>query len=99
MSPLPCRPSRRLSTRRWTTIAGILLALSTSTAIAQAPAQADRNGWSNDSAKPSELAPPARAEQNRPRQPSTPPPARRDDEFDPPPAGCQYRGNKLDLLV
>lgn len=79
---------------------GLVIALVTGSALAQTPAPpTDRDSWSNESAKPAIPVPPATAEQIRPGQPATAPPARRDDEFDPPPAGCQYRGNKLDLLV
>lgn len=66
---------------------------------AQTRAPAERETWSNESQKPLS-PPPAAAEQSRtPRQPAAEPPLRRNEDFDPPPAGCQYRGNKLDLLV
>jgi hypothetical protein len=41
------------------------------------------------------------AKEMRPRgKPEVEPPARAEDDFaQPPPAGCRYRDNKLDLLV
>lgn len=82
-------------------IAGIglvLLALAAS-AGAQTRAPADSEAWANEQAKPTEQVPPA-ARQPAPAQPRIMPPARAEDEFaPPPPPGCQYRGNKLDLLV
>jgi len=67
-------------------------------AAAQVPAPADREAWGNEQAKPSERAPPTARPMPRP-QPRAAPPARTDEEFDPPPPGCQFRENKLDLLV
>jgi hypothetical protein len=76
----------------------VLLAVATPVA-AQAPAPADRETWGNDQAKPAERAPPA-AGQSIPVPPRIAPPARAEDEFDPPASpGCQYRENKLDLVV
>ncbi len=77
----------------------LILVLAASPAFAQTRAPAERESWSNESQKPA--SPPSGAtEQSRtPRQRAAEPPVRRNDEFDPPPAGCQYRGNKLDLLV
>ena len=67
--------------------------------MAQVLAPADREAWGNEQAKPTERTPPA-TRQSIPTQPRIAPPARADDEFDPPTApGCQYRDNKLDLLV
>jgi hypothetical protein len=66
---------------------------------AQTPKPADREAWGNNQAKPSEHAPPITG-QSTPLRPRTAPPARAEDEFDPPASpGCQYRENKLDLLV
>jgi hypothetical protein len=44
---------------------------------------------------------PPMAKEMRPRgKPEVEPPARAEDDFaQPPPAGCRYRDNKLDLLV
>ncbi len=68
-------------------------------ATAQVPAPADREAWGNEQAKPTERTPPA-TRQSTPAQPRIAPPARADDEFAPPPSsGCQYRDNKLDLLI
>jgi hypothetical protein len=66
---------------------------------AQAPVPADREAWGNEQVKPSDRTPPA-TRQSPPRPPRDGPPARAEDEFDPPAApGCQFRENKLDLLV
>lgn len=87
-----------MSGRSIAVIGFVLLALATPVA-AQMPAPADREAWGNDQAKPSERTPPA-ARQLVPSQPRIAPPARAEDEFDPPPSpGCQFRDNKLDLLV
>lgn len=68
-------------------------------AEAQAPVPADREAWGNEQVKPSDRTPPA-ARQSPPPPPRNGPPARADDEFDPPASpGCQFRENKLDLLV
>jgi hypothetical protein len=96
----------RLATTNGTTMSGrsiaviglLVLALA-APAGAQTRAPADSEAWANEQAKPTEQAPPA-ARQSTPAQPRIVPPARADDEFAPPPqTGCQYRGNKLDLLV
>ena len=80
-------------------LAGALFLTLTVPAAAQSRSPAESEAWSTDSQKPSS-APPATTEQSRtPRQPAAEPPTRRNDDFDPPPAGCQYRGNKLDLIV
>ncbi len=86
------------SRRRLLVATGSLLLIMSAPVFAQTGAPPDREAWSNESQKPA--SPPPAAEQSRtPRQPAAEPPSRRNDEFDPPPAGCQYRGNKLDLLV
>ena len=89
--------SSRLLSGRAMAVAGLLFASMVAPAMAQAPS--DRNDWSNESVKPAEPAPPVSADQNRPRQPATAPPARHDEGSEAPPAGCRYRENKLDLLV
>jgi hypothetical protein len=79
---------------------GIVLFALAAPVAAQAPAPVDREGSSNDQPKSSERTPSAAGEPTSPRQPRTVPPANSGDEFDPLPSpGCQYRDNKLDLLV
>jgi hypothetical protein len=81
-------------------VIGFFLCALAAPVAAQAPAPADREASGNDQAKSSERTPPATGERPPSRQPRIAPPARSDDEFDPPPStGCQYRDNKLDLLV
>jgi len=100
----PCHGSsanneRTTMTGRSMAMIGFVLLALGAPVLAQAPTPADREAWGNDQAKPSELAPPA-AGQSTPLPPRIAPPARADDEFDPPPSpGCQYRENKLDLVV
>ena len=80
-------------------VIGLLVLALAAPAGAQTRAPADSEAWANEQAKPTAQAPPA-ARQSPPAQPRIVPPARADDEFAPPPqTGCQYRGNKLDLLV
>jgi hypothetical protein len=81
-------------------VIGFVLCMLAAPVAAQTPATADREGSGNDQAKSSERTPPAARERTPPRQPRTAPPTRSGDEFDPLPSpGCQYRDNKLDLLV
>lgn len=87
-----------MSGRSIAVIGSMLIALA-APVTAQTPAPADRDAWSNDRAKPSDRTPPA-TRQLPTKQPRIAPPARADDEFDPPESrGCQFRDNKLDLLV
>lgn len=87
-----------MSGRSIAIIGSILIALAAPVA-AQTPAPADRDAWSNERAKPSDRTPPA-TRQLPTQRPRVAPPARADDEFDPPASpGCQYRDNKLDLVV
>lgn len=53
----------------------------------------------NDQSGRIEATPPAVREAPPLREPKVEPPARTDDDFELPPAGCRYRGNKLDLIV
>lgn len=63
------------------------------------PAPSDRGTWANEQAKPAEQAPSVTRQAPALRPPAGPP-ARADDEFDPPSSpGCQFRENKLELLV
>jgi hypothetical protein len=88
-----------MSGRSIAVIGFILFALAGPVA-GQAPAPADRESSGNDQAKPSQRMPPAAAERTQPQRPRIAPPSRSVDEFDPlPTPGCQYRDNKLDLLV
>ena len=86
--------------RSTVTIGFLLLALA-APVTAQTPAPADREARANNQSKPAEQASPKSGESARQEQPHVAPPAARSgDEFDlPPSTGCQYRGNKLDLLV
>jgi hypothetical protein len=78
---------------------GTILIVLAAPALAQTPAPVDREVWSNERVKPSDQIPPA-ARQLPAQRPRMAPPARADDEFDPPASsGCQFRENKLDLLV
>ena len=80
-------------------IAGAVMAPVMAPVMAQVPAPADRETWGNEQAKPTERTPPA-TRQSTPAQPRIAPPARAEDEIDALPSpGCQYRDNKLDLLV
>jgi len=79
--------------------AGALILGAAWPAVAQTRAPGDRETWSNESQKPASPPPAAEERSGTSRQPATQPPSRRDDESDQAPAGCQYRGNKLDLLV
>lgn len=81
-------------------VIGVILCALAAPVAGQAPAPADRESSGNDQAKPSQRTPPTAAERSPQRQPRIAPPARSGDEFDPLPSpGCQYRDNKLDLLV
>ncbi len=53
----------------------------------------------NDQSVRTVPVPPAHRNTQPSPEPRTAPPARADDGFEPPPAGCQYRENKLDLIV
>lgn len=90
---------------RSTAAAGLLAIILALPAAAQSiPAQgtgpAD-SGVQREGISPRTEPPPPMAKEIRPRgQPKVEPPAHADDEFAvPPPAGCRYRDNKLDLLV
>lgn len=75
---------------------GVLLAVP---AAAQSTGPADSGVQRNDQSVRGEPPPPAPAGSQRPREPRAEPPARADDGFELPPAGCRYRDNKLDLIV
>ena len=67
---------------------------------AQTTGPADSGLQRNDqSVRTAPAAPPATREVAPDRERKAEPPARTDDEFDLPPAGCRDRGNKLDLIV
>ena len=84
---------------RATAAAGFLSLLLILPAAAQSTGPADGGGQRNDQSLRTEPAPPAAPEARPSREPKAEPPARADDSFDPPPAGCRYRENKLDLIV
>jgi hypothetical protein len=82
------------------TAAAVLLAfVLVPPAGAQSTGPADSGVQRNDQSVRPETPPPAVGEPQRLREPGAEPPARADDSFDPPPAGCRYRDNKLDLIV
>lgn len=83
---------------RATAAAGLLSLLLVLPAVAQSIGPAE-GGVQRDQSARSEPAAPAAEEAQPSRDPQARPPARADDEFDPPPVGCRYRENKLDLLV
>jgi hypothetical protein len=83
---------------RVTAAAGFISFLMVLPALGQSTGPADGGVQRNDQSVRSEPAPPAARDAQPSREPQAKPPARA-DEFDPPPSGCQFRGNKLDLLV
>jgi hypothetical protein len=93
--------SGMVMSQRSTTLIGSLMLALASPVAAQAPAPSDREAWVNDQPKPAERTQPPPAARPLPlQQPRIAPPARTDDEFDVPASpGCQYRDNKLELLV
>ena len=84
---------------RATAAAGFLSLLLILPAAAQSTGPGDGGVQRNDQSLRTEPAPPAATEARPSREPKAEPPARADDSFDPPPAGCRYRENKLDLIV
>lgn len=69
-------------------------------AIAQTSTQGDAGSRNGDQVTRSERGGPHAAETNDSKVDRVAPPKKgADDEGDAPPAGCQYRGNKLDMLV
>lgn len=66
---------------------------------AQTTGPADGGVQRNDQSVRAKPAPPAVRKAPAERGRKTEPPARTDDDFDLPPAGCRYRENKLDLIV
>lgn len=84
---------------RSTAVAGLLGLLLVVPAAAQSTGPADSGVQRNDQSVRTEPPPSAPIETQGLRQPRAEPPARADDDFEPPPAGCRYRDNKLDLIV
>jgi hypothetical protein len=66
---------------------------------AQTTGPADDGVQRNDQSVRTESASPPVREAPAERGRKAEPPARTDDDFDLPPAGCRYRENKLDLIV
>ena len=84
---------------RSTAVAGLLGLLFIAPAAAQSTGPADSGVQRNDQSVRGEPPVPAPVEPQRLREPRVEPPARADDGFELPPAGCRYRDNKLDLIV
>jgi hypothetical protein len=85
---------------RSTAAAGLLFLLLITPAAAQTTGPADGGVHRNDPSARSAPLPPVAKETQPSREPRAEPPANADDGFElPPPAGCQYRDNKLDLIV
>ena len=83
---------------RSTAAAGLLSLLLILPATAQTTGPADSGIERNDQSV--RTAPPPAHRNARPSpEPKAAPPARADEEVETPPAGCQYRENKLDLIV
>lgn len=77
-----------------------LLALTLAGSVAaQAAPPGDTGSRTGDQTTRSEPLPTLPAEANRPEERRVEPPARAQDDVEAPPAGCRYRGNKLDLIV
>jgi len=68
-------------------------------ALAQAPAAGDTGSREGDQMTRSAPSPTPPADRDRVNERHDEPPPVLRDEFEPPPAGCRYRENKLDLLV
>lgn len=75
---------------------GLVLALP---AAAQTTGPADSGVQRNDQSVRTERAPPVARDAPPAPERKVEPPARSDDDFELPPAGCRYRENKLDLIV
>ena len=91
---------------RSTTVAGLLalilaLPAAAQSTLTQSTGPVDSGVQRDGPSRRTEPPPPPIAKEMRPRrQPQVEPPARAEDDFElPPPAGCRYRDNKLDLLV
>ncbi len=84
---------------RVTAAAGFISLLMVLPAAAQSTGPSDGGVQRNDQPVRSEPAPPAARDAQPSREPQVKPPAARADDFNLPPSGCQYRGNKLDLIV
>jgi hypothetical protein len=86
---------------RSTALAGLISLVLILPTTAQTTGPADSGVQRNDQAARTEQVPPATRESQPSRVPQVEPPARADDDgFElPPPAGCRYRENKLDLIV
>ncbi|MFN3745194.1 MAG: hypothetical protein ACK4TL_10855 [Hyphomicrobiaceae bacterium] len=86
---------------RSTAVAGLLSLILILPATAQTTGPADGGVQRNDQATRTERAPPVDREPQPSRAPKPQPPAHADDDgFEPPPpAGCRYRENRLDLIV
>ncbi len=78
--------------------AGLLGLVLTLPGAAQTTGPADGGVQRNDQSVRTD-PPPVGREAAPGRERKREPPARADDEFDLPPAGCRDRGNKLDLIV
>lgn len=79
--------------------AGLLSLVLALPGAAQTTGPADGGVQRNDQSVRTEPAPSGPREFQPERERKAEPPARTDDEFELPPAGCRYRENKLDLIV
>jgi hypothetical protein len=84
---------------RSTAVAGLLSLFFIVPATSQTTGPADSGIERNDQSVRTAPVPPAHRNTQPSPEPKTAPPARADDGFEPPPTGCQYRENKLDLIV
>lgn len=79
--------------------AGLLSLVLVLPGAAQTTGPADGGAQRNDQSVRTEPKPPVVRKSPVESERKADPPARMDDDFDLPPAGCRYRENKLDLLV
>jgi hypothetical protein len=88
-----------MMTARITAVAGLLSLVLVLPGAAQTTGPADGGVQRNDQSARTEPAPPVSREAPPAPERKAEPPARVEDEFELPPAGCRYRENKLDLIV
>jgi hypothetical protein len=85
---------------RSTAAAGLLYLVCILPALAQTTGPGDSGTQNSDQVERAEPANPSPGRIHPPRDSRGEPPARADDGFElPPPTGCRFRENKLDLIV